>query len=67
MTQSNVSSIEEHLSHNMFLNNRGDGITLIGANIVLGMAVLGAVLGFLVYNFNPATIFLGDAGSLLLG
>ncbi|MAI67441.1 MAG: hypothetical protein CMJ26_06155 [Phycisphaerae bacterium] len=67
MTQSNVSSIEEHLSQNMFLNNRGDGITLIGANIVLGMAVLGAVLGFLVYNFNPATIFLGDAGSLLLG
>ena len=33
----------------------------------LGLSVLGAVLGFLIYNFNPATIFLGDAGSLLLG
>jgi UDP-GlcNAc:undecaprenyl-phosphate GlcNAc-1-phosphate transferase len=31
------------------------------------MAVLGAVLGFLIYNFNPASIFLGDTGSLLLG
>ena len=27
----------------------------------------GAVLGFLKYNFNPATIFLGDGGSYLLG
>jgi UDP-GlcNAc:undecaprenyl-phosphate GlcNAc-1-phosphate transferase len=35
--------------------------------IVLGMAVLGACLGFLPHNFNPASIFLGDAGSLLLG
>lgn len=29
--------------------------------------VLGAVLGFLVYNFNPARIFMGDSGSYLLG
>jgi UDP-GlcNAc:undecaprenyl-phosphate GlcNAc-1-phosphate transferase len=35
--------------------------------IVLCLAVLGACLGFLPHNFNPATIFLGDAGSLLLG
>ncbi len=35
--------------------------------IVLCMAVLGACLGFLPHNFNPANIFLGDAGSLLLG
>jgi UDP-GlcNAc:undecaprenyl-phosphate GlcNAc-1-phosphate transferase len=35
--------------------------------IILCMAVLGACLGFLPYNFNPANIFLGDAGSLLLG
>lgn len=38
-----------------------------GPRIVLGLAVLGACLGFLPHNFNPATIFLGDAGSLLLG
>lgn len=35
--------------------------------IVLCMAVIGACLGFLPHNFNPATIFLGDCGSLLLG
>jgi UDP-GlcNAc:undecaprenyl-phosphate GlcNAc-1-phosphate transferase len=30
-------------------------------------AVLGACLGFLRYNFNPAQIFMGDAGALFLG
>ena len=44
-----------------------EGATLAGARIVLCMALLGAVLGFLPYNFNPARIFLGDCGSLLLG
>lgn len=37
---------------------------LVGA---LSAALVGACLGFLVYNFNPATIFMGDAGSLFLG
>jgi UDP-GlcNAc:undecaprenyl-phosphate/decaprenyl-phosphate GlcNAc-1-phosphate transferase len=27
----------------------------------------GALLGFLPYNFNPASIFLGDSGSLVIG
>ncbi len=31
------------------------------------VAALGAVLGFLKYNFYPARIFMGDAGSLTLG
>ncbi|MEO0477749.1 MAG: MraY family glycosyltransferase, partial [Planctomycetota bacterium] len=35
--------------------------------IVMCLAILGAVLGFLPYNFRPASIFMGDAGSLLLG
>jgi len=30
-------------------------------------ALLGAVLGFLVYNVHPARIFMGDSGSLLIG
>jgi UDP-GlcNAc:undecaprenyl-phosphate GlcNAc-1-phosphate transferase len=34
---------------------------------VLGTALAGALAGFLVYNFQPASIFLGDTGSLLLG
>jgi len=29
--------------------------------------LLGAVLGFLCFNFSPATIFMGDSGSLLIG
>jgi UDP-GlcNAc:undecaprenyl-phosphate GlcNAc-1-phosphate transferase len=33
----------------------------------LAAALLGACLGFLVYNFQPAVSFMGDAGSLLLG
>lgn len=41
--------------------------TLAGARIVLCFALMGAVLGFLPHNFNPATIFLGDCGSLLIG
>lgn len=41
--------------------------SLAGSRIVLSLALLGAVLGFLPYNFNPAVIFLGDCGSLLLG
>jgi UDP-GlcNAc:undecaprenyl-phosphate GlcNAc-1-phosphate transferase len=30
-------------------------------------SLMGATLGFLVYNMNPASIFMGDAGSLFLG
>jgi UDP-GlcNAc:undecaprenyl-phosphate GlcNAc-1-phosphate transferase len=33
----------------------------------LSAALLGAALGFLIYNFNPASIFMGDTGSLFLG
>lgn len=33
----------------------------------LAAALLGATLGFLAYNFNPASIFMGDTGSLFLG
>jgi UDP-GlcNAc:undecaprenyl-phosphate/decaprenyl-phosphate GlcNAc-1-phosphate transferase len=34
---------------------------------LLSVVLIGAVVGFLRYNFNPATIFLGDSGSLFLG
>src|SRR5215813_1760296 len=34
---------------------------------LLLLILLGALLGFLPYNFNPASIFLGDSGSLVLG
>jgi len=35
--------------------------------MIVSLAILGAILGFLPYNFNPASIFMGDAGSMLLG
>jgi UDP-GlcNAc:undecaprenyl-phosphate GlcNAc-1-phosphate transferase len=35
--------------------------------LVLAIAMFGAALGFLPWNFNPARIFMGDAGSVLLG
>jgi UDP-GlcNAc:undecaprenyl-phosphate GlcNAc-1-phosphate transferase len=41
-----------------------NGQYLVGA---LSAALVGACLGFLVYNFNPASIFMGDGGSLFLG
>lgn len=34
---------------------------------ILALALGGAILGFLRFNFNPATIFLGDSGSLFIG
>ena len=34
---------------------------------LLTIALAGAILGFLRFNFNPATIFLGDCGSLFIG
>lgn len=33
----------------------------------MGFGIAGAVLGFLCFNFPPASIFMGDAGSLFLG
>jgi UDP-GlcNAc:undecaprenyl-phosphate GlcNAc-1-phosphate transferase len=44
------------------LNTNWDGL-----RVVLGLALLGAVLGFVPYNFNPASIFMGDTGSMFLG
>jgi UDP-GlcNAc:undecaprenyl-phosphate GlcNAc-1-phosphate transferase len=35
--------------------------------IVLGAALAGACVGFLVFNFHPARIFMGDSGSQFLG
>src|SRR5437762_8292518 len=43
-------------------------LTQNNAPLALAMAPLvGALLGFLRYNFNPASIFLGDSGSLTIG
>lgn len=63
------------------LDGLAAGITVIAASTMfvfalitfrpdaafLSMALIGACLGFLKYNFNPASIFMGDSGALLLG
>jgi UDP-GlcNAc:undecaprenyl-phosphate GlcNAc-1-phosphate transferase len=63
------------------LDGLATGVALIGSASLLLAAVIhhnpslalvitpliGALLGFLYYNFNPASIFLGDCGSLLIG
>ena len=38
-----------------------------GLDFMLSLILLGATFGFLVYNFPPAKIFMGDSGSLFLG
>lgn len=38
-----------------------------GPEAMILAAVVGAAIGFLVFNFEPASIFLGDSGSLLCG
>ena len=35
--------------------------------VILASAVIGALLGFLIFNLHPAKVFMGDTGSLFLG
>jgi UDP-N-acetylmuramyl pentapeptide phosphotransferase/UDP-N-acetylglucosamine-1-phosphate transferase len=46
----------------LFLTMSGDA-----NNAITAFALSGGLLGFLYYNFNPARIFMGDTGSLVLG
>ncbi|MCS7033551.1 MAG: undecaprenyl/decaprenyl-phosphate alpha-N-acetylglucosaminyl 1-phosphate transferase, partial [Phycisphaerae bacterium] len=45
----------------------GAGANWDAARVVLALALLAAVLAFVPYNFNPASIFMGDTGSMFLG
>ncbi len=38
-----------------------------GLDTILTFVMLGSTLGFLFHNFNPASIFMGDSGSMFLG
>ena len=35
--------------------------------LIFSASMLGSLLGFLIFNFNPAKVFMGDTGSLFLG
>ena len=43
------------------------GISMDSAAVCMPATVIGALLGFLIYNHYPAKIFMGDTGSLALG
>jgi UDP-GlcNAc:undecaprenyl-phosphate GlcNAc-1-phosphate transferase len=46
------------------------GVSLVNGRVlvtVIAIALVGALIGFLRYNFNPASIFLGDSGALFIG
>ncbi len=45
-----------------FILNKKEGL-----DTILSLIMLGSTLGFLLYNFHPAKIFMGDSGSLFLG
>ena len=63
------------------LDGLAAGIALLAGGVLLGVALMsdiyllallmvcliGSILGFLFFNFNPAKIFLGDSGSMFLG
>lgn len=51
-------------SVSLFILPEGAGATSLG---LLSAVTLGATSGFLVYNFYPARVFMGDTGSLFLG
>ena len=38
-----------------------------GLDASLSLIMIGATLGFLIYNFHPAKVFMGDSGSMFLG
>jgi len=51
----------------LFLSLLGADLVYDPTRMIISLALMGAVLGFIPYNFNPASIFMGDAGSMLLG
>jgi len=44
-----------------------NGLLLTSTGAVLSAALAGACAGFLVHNFHPARLFMGDSGSMLIG
>lgn len=56
-----ISAISSLFFFVLFLDNND----IMG--IAISLSLLGSCVAFLVYNFNPASIFMGDSGSMFLG
>lgn len=39
----------------------------VAGTAILSLALLGSLIGFLVFNFSPARVFMGDGGSMFVG
>jgi UDP-GlcNAc:undecaprenyl-phosphate GlcNAc-1-phosphate transferase len=55
------------LAVHLAMNSGAINVNQDALRVVLGLALLGGVLGFVPFNFNPASIFMGDTGSMFLG
>ncbi len=59
-----AAGISAIAAFSLALNFAGNGLT---NELLLTSAFIGALVGFLVFNFNPASIFMGDCGSMFVG
>jgi UDP-GlcNAc:undecaprenyl-phosphate/decaprenyl-phosphate GlcNAc-1-phosphate transferase len=59
-----AAGISAIASVSLALNFWVNGLT---NELLLTSALIGALIGFLVFNFNPASIFMGDCGSMFVG
>lgn len=59
-----AAGISAIAAFSLALNFASNGLT---NELLLASAFIGALVGFLIFNFNPASIFMGDCGSMFIG
>ena len=59
-----AAGISAIAAFSLALNFAANGLT---NELLLTSALIGSLVGFLVFNFNPASIFMGDCGSMFIG
>lgn len=59
-----AAGISAIAAFSLAMNFASNGLT---NELLLASAFIGALVGFLVFNFNPASIFMGDSGSMFIG
>ena len=59
-----AAGISAIAAFSLAMNFASSGLT---NELLLASAFVGALVGFLVFNFNPASIFMGDSGSMFIG
>ncbi|MBK8465478.1 MAG: hypothetical protein IPL32_06570 [Chloracidobacterium sp.] len=59
-----AAGISAIAAFSLAMNFAANGLT---NELLMTSALIGALIGFLVFNFNPASIFMGDCGSMFIG